>query len=71
MAEDLSAGDAREFKNEIASNASDYDPDLEVQDIGSGLPEGLQFYQTSTTAYKTGRNPRTIRAAYEIGRAHV
>lgn len=65
MAEDLSANDAREFKNEIASNASDYDPDLEIQDISSGLPEGLQFYQTSTTAYKTGRNPRTVRAAYD------
>lgn len=65
MAEDFTSSDARAFREEIESNKRDYDPDLEVEDIGDGLPEGIQFYQTSTTAFQTGRDPRTVRAAYD------
>jgi len=45
----------------------EYDEDLETVDTSEGhpLPQGLQFFQTSTTAYKTGRNPRTVRASYD------
>jgi hypothetical protein len=44
-----------------------FDEDVESIDTNEGhaLPEGLQFLQTSTTGYKTGRNPRTIRASYD------
>ena len=51
--------------DEIEESKSDVDEDLEIWDIDNGLPEGLHFFQTSTTAYKTGRKPRTIRAAYD------
>lgn len=65
MADDFTSEEARSFKAEIESAQRDYDPELEVQDIDPGLPQGIQFYQTSTTAFKTGRNPRTLRAAYD------
>jgi KTSC domain len=49
------------------SDIREYDENLETVDTNEGhaLPEGIQFYQTSTTAYKTGRNPRTVRASYD------
>jgi len=58
--------DPKKALDDIASEASDYDPDLEVwEPIEAKLPTTeLQFYQTATTAFKTGRNPRTLRAAY-------
>lgn len=63
MVDDFTANDARAFRDEINANDSGYDPDLEVQDLNATLPEGIQFYQTSTTAFQTGRDPRTLRAA--------
>lgn len=66
MAEDFTADDARSFKEEIQSNNREYDPNFEVFDIEGGLPKGLQFHTTATTAYKTGRKPRTLRAAYDF-----
>lgn len=46
---------------------SEENPNIEDYDSseGHGLPTGLQFFQTSTTAFQTGRTPRTVRAAYD------
>ena len=46
---------------------SEENPNIEDYDSseGQGLPTGLQFFQTSTTGFQTGRNPRTVRAAYD------
>jgi hypothetical protein len=68
MADDFfTANDAAAALNDIKESGSDVDPSLETIDSSEGyeLPEGIQFYQTSTTAFKTGRTPRTVRAAYD------
>ena len=48
----------------IADSEREYDENLEVYDKAE-LPQNLQFHQTATTAFKTGRKPRTSRAAYD------
>lgn len=68
MAEDIfTAEDAAGALNDIKESGSDVDSSLETIDSAEGfaLPEGIQFFQTSTTAFNTGRNPRTVRAAYD------
>lgn len=65
MAEDFTSDNARSFRDEIKSNDREYDPNFEVVEMEDSLPKGLQFHTTATTAYKTGRKPRTLRAAYD------
>lgn len=68
MADDFfTSEDAVNALNGIQESKSDVDNSLETIDTSEGyeLPEGIQFFQTSTTAFKTGRNPRTVRAAYD------
>lgn len=51
--------------DDIEDAKSDVDESLELFDIDNALPEGLHFFQTSSTGYRTGRKPRTLRAAYD------